>query len=346
MKCQQVLSAIVFGLTMGIPSAMMPAFAQQPGGGAAFGPQQQVARGGQRMAPGTGPARGATALAPMAPTWIPLTPTHQAYLEQILAYWEQKSSQTDRYRCTFKRWEYDPVFGPKDTFKIYSEGVIKYSSPDKGLFRVDKLLEYQAPKESGGPPTYEAPREQTGSYDHWICDGTYIYQFDQAQKKLVQNELPPEVRGQAIARGPLPFLFNAKAEDIKQRFWLQVITPNNVQGEYWLEAVPKTQEDAASFKMIHVIIDEADYLPKAMVLFDTSYVPGSRPSRTTFQFNDREVNFSILAEQLNLFHREFYEPKLPAGWTRELNKAGSAPLPPPSTAVGSVPANGPGDARR
>ncbi len=86
--------------------------------------------------------------APMAPNWIPLTPNHQQYLDQLLAYWEHKSSQTNRYRCTFKRWEYDPVFGPKDTFKTYSEGVIKYSAPDKGLFRVDTLLEYQAPKES------------------------------------------------------------------------------------------------------------------------------------------------------------------------------------------------------
>ncbi len=66
--------------------------------------------------------------------------------------------------------------------------------------------------------------------------------------------------------------------------------------------------------------------------------PGTRPSRTTFQFNDREVNFSILAEQLNLFHREFYEPKLPAGWTREVNRAESAPMPPQDSAVGSVPA--------
>jgi TIGR03009 family protein len=273
----------------------------------------------------------------MAPKWIPLAPNHQEYLDKLLAYWEHKSSQTNRYKCSFKRWEYDPVFGPKDTFKIYSEGVIKYSAPDKGLFRVDKLLEYQAPKNPGEQPTYQPPKEPTSSLDHWICDGQNVYQFDQRQKKLVQNELPPEVRGQAIGKGPLPFLFNAKSDDIKQRFWLHVITPEGTKGEYWLEAVPKTQEDAANFKMIHIIIDEADYLPKAMVLFDTSYIAGTRPSRTTFQFNDREVNFSVLAEQLNLFHREFYEPKVPAGWTREVNRVSQTPLPAQGSAVGAAP---------
>ena len=39
------------------------------------------------------------------------------------------------------------------------------------------------------------------------------------------------------------------------------------------------------------------------------------------------MNFSVLAEQLNLFHREFYEPKLPTGWTREVIPAGQASAP-------------------
>lgn len=266
--------------------------------------------------------------APMAPSWIPLSAQHQEYLDQVLAYWEHKSSQIQRYRCEFKRWEYDPVFGPKDACKTFSEGVIKYAAPDKGLFRVDRLLEYQASQNPADKPTWLPPKDQAGTYDHWVCDGRYVYQFDQQKKKLIQNELPPEVRGQAIGNGPLPFLFNAKADDIKRRFWLHVITPRDAKNEYWLEAVPKAQEDAANFKMVHVIIDEADYLPKAMVLFDTNYVAGVRPARTTFQFNNREVNFSVLAEQLNLFHREFYEPKLPSGWTRETIQAAAAPAAP------------------
>jgi TIGR03009 family protein len=346
MKRQPLLSATVVGLATWFSAAICPVLAQQPSGNAAFGPPQQVARGGDRMAAGTGLAVAPAAPAPLAPNWMPLTPNHQQYLDQLLTYWEQKSSQTTRYRCTFKRWEYDPVFGPKETFKTYSEGVIKYSAPDKGLFRVDTLLEYQPARNPGDKPTYDPPKEPTGSFDHWICDGMRVYQFDQRHKKLIQNELPPEVRGQAIGNGPLPFLFNAKADDIKRRFWLRIVTPKDIQKEYWLEAVPKTQEDAANFKMIHIIIDEVDYLPKAMVLFDTGYVAVVRPARTTFQFNDREVNFSILAEQLNLFHREFYEPKLPAGWTREVIRAGQAPMPSPDSAVGSVSARNANAARR
>jgi len=297
---------------------------------------------GRAEAPGAGAVVSgapAPAAVPQAPTWIPLAEDHQKYLDQLLAYWEHKSSQTNRYRCVFKRWEYDPVFGPKEGAKTYSEGVIKYSAPDKGLFRVDKLLEYRAPRNPGEQPSWEAPQKATNSLNHWICDGTNIYEFDQVKQELVQYTLPPEVRGQAIGKGPLPFLFNAKSDDIKRRFWLRVITPRDTKGEYWLEAVPKTQEDAANFRQIHIIIDEADYLPKAMVLFD----PAS--GRTTFQFSDREVNFSVFAQQLNLFHREFYEPKVPAGWTRRIEASVQAALPAQDPARAALPA-GDGNARR
>jgi len=252
----------------------------------------------------------------MAPSWIPLNPKQQEYLDQLLDYWEFKSSQVKRYRCKFQRWEYDPVFGPGGgKAKTYSEGIIKYSAPDKGLFRVENMLQYQPPREAGG--TEYVPADKT-LFEHWICDGQWVYQMDYPRERLVQTQLPPEMRGKAIGKGPLPFLFNAKAGDIKRRFWIHVITPPTATGEYWLEAVPRTQEDAGNFKKIHVIISEKDFLPQAMVLFDQSTGANSDPPHTTYRFVDREVNFSILAEKLNLFHREFYEPAVPPGWTKDV----------------------------
>ncbi len=287
---------------------------------------------GQVAAHGTTPVAGVALqqVAPlMSPSWIPLSAKHQQYLDQVLQYWEYKSSQVKRYRCSFRRWEYDPIFGPKDTFKTFSEGVIKYSAPDKGLFRVEKLMQYQPPRQQGGQPTFAPAAEER--FEHWICDGQWVYQFDQRLKKLVQTQLPPEMRGQAIGNGPLPFLFNAKADDIKRRFWVRIVTPPDTKKEYWLEAVPRTQDDAANFKMIHVIIDETDYLPKAMVVFDRNNAPGKTASRTTFEFTQREVNFSILAEQINIFHREFFEPAVPAGWAKDVRKW-NQPVAPPTAA--------------
>ncbi len=257
-----------------------------------------------------------------------MNPAHEQYVDQVLKYWEYKSSQVKRYRCDFRRWEYDPVFGPpSDTFKTYSEGVVKYSAPDKGLFRVDKSSEYQAPRDNGGQPSYVLASPE--KLEHWVCDGRWVWEFDYQNTRLIQTELPPEMRGQSIGNGPLPFLFNAKAEDIKRRFWIRARKPEESKNEYWLEAIPRTQQDAANFKMIHLYIDATDYLPKAMVLFGN----GKAASRTTYEFANREVNFSILAEQLNLFHREFYEPAAPSGWQKVVRKWNQSVAPPDAAAT-------------
>ncbi len=266
-------------------------------------------------------------IAIVQPKWSPLPPDHQKYIDQVLQYWEYKSSQVKRYRCVFRRWEYDHVFGPKNTFKTYSEGNVKYSAPDKGLFEVNKMLQYQAARDGEDKPSYvAAPPEM---FEHWVCDGHWVWQFDNQRKRLIQTELPPEMRGQAIGKGPLPFLFNAKADDIKSRFWVHAITPKGTQHEYWLEAVPKTREDAANFKFVHVILEEKDYLPKAIILFNQ----GNAGSKTTYEFTNREVNFSILADQLNLFHREFYEPAVPSGWVKDVQKWNEPVAPPAGPAA-------------
>jgi TIGR03009 family protein len=291
----------------------------------AWGQQSGPPANGARVARNVAPAAARPAAAnPMQPSWVPLNPAHQQHVDQVLAYWEARSNKVKRYRCKFRRWVYDPVFGPKSEVDSYSEGVIKYVAPDKGLFRVETMKKY-TPGRGGAPAEYKTVTDDR-QFDHWICDGRWVYRFDHEQKKLVQIELPPEMRGKSIGKGPLPFLFNAKADDIKRRFWIQTLTPKGVQDEYHLEAFPKTAEDANQFKKIHLILDRADYLPKAMVVYDTNFAP-ALPSRTTYEFSDREVNFNILAEKLNLFHREFFEPAVPRGWEKQVIKHNPNALP-------------------
>ena len=174
---------------------------------------------------------------PVAP--FELTPPQETYLNQILEYWEFKSRQVERFRCKFTRWEYDPVFGPRDpyTAKTESVGTIMYSAPDKGLFKVEKLFHFTAPQNAGEQPRYEERQGEVG--EHWVCDGNNVFEYNHQQKKLIQYQLPQEMAGQAISNSPLPFIFGANAKQIKQRFWMRVITPREAQGEYWLEAYPR-----------------------------------------------------------------------------------------------------------
>ena len=138
------------------------------------------------------------------------------------------------------------------------------------------------------------------------------------------------MQGKAITEGPLPFLFGAKAADIKARYWLQAITPPGSKGEYWLEAVPKTQQDAANFLKVLVIIDAKDFLPKAIDVFTPNY--DKSKIHTAYSFDKRESwgkksEFQQNLDKLRLFHAEFYAPKTPFGWKRVKDDSLAGPPP-------------------
>lgn len=277
-----------------------------------------------------------------------LTKEHQEYLDKVLEYWEHSSGQIERYRCSFTRWQYDPVFGPGPDpktgvmpAKTISTGAVKYATPDKGMYDVEKIYHYTAPKQPGGEPQYVIKDKE--EHEKWICDGSWIYEFDYPRKKLVERELPPQMRGKSISEGPLPFLFGAKKVDVKNRYWIRVITPRGRQGEYWLEAYPKFPADATSYKKVEIIIDEKDFLPKGIQIFDVNYDARRNPARTAFTFEKRQVNWFDATENklLGLFLRAFHKPKLPSGWERVVMKFQQTPPATPGASVNTtrVPVN-------
>ena len=52
-----------------------------------------------------------------------------------------------------------------------------------------------------------------------------------AEKKLKVHPLPKEMQGEAIADGPVPFIFGAKADKMKQRYWIRDVTPKEEIGQ-------------------------------------------------------------------------------------------------------------------
>ena len=180
------------------------------------------------------------------PSFLPLTTEAQQRLDQIMQFWEQRSNQVKTYSCKFYRWEYDSNFGPSNKPRTKSQGEIYYKAPDKGEFKVNSLTFHTVARDAQGKPIPGAKPvfvERPGEHgEHWICDGATIYEYDPRAKKLYERKLPPEFQGKAIVDGPLPFLFGAKADGLKQRYWLRELPPQN-DGEYWLEAFPKTKKD-------------------------------------------------------------------------------------------------------
>jgi TIGR03009 family protein len=249
-----------------------------------------------------------------------LSQNEQRRLDDVLRAWERRSQSIVRYRCTFQRWEYDPVFGPRDTFKTYSEGVIKYAAPDKGVFRVEKHLDWTPGAKPGDKPSY-VPRQVC--LEHWLCDGRWLYELDSQHQQIIQRELPAQMRAPAAATVGVPFLFGAPVEITRHRYWLRLLpVPDGAQDQHWLEADPRIRRDAARHQRLHVIIDQADFLPRGLMVFDRNFDSGKNPARTVYAFENREVNWD---DTEGSFASECGEPKVPEGWKKVVETLTESP---------------------
>jgi len=238
--------------------------------------------------------------APQAPQ---LTPEQQAALDQLLTAWEARNARVTTWSCTFYKWEYN-AWSPADASGerlAFSEstGEIKYAAPDKGLFRVKSSKQWNPEKRR-----YE-PRP-AGTGEHWVCNGSSIYEFRHPERQLRETKLPPEMQGKAISEGPLPFVFGAKAATLKRRYQMRIITPPGVTDQVWLEALPRVQVDAANFSKVELILQAADLMPFAIQI----YKPGGQ-DRDVYQFDPRT---SLIDRGLDLI-RDFSRPLTPLGYT-------------------------------
>jgi TIGR03009 family protein len=253
----------------------------------------------------------------LMPEGFPLAAPEQARVDQILDYWEHHTAKIKTYQCKFIRQNYDFVFGNKEKPKSVDVGTIRYNSPDKGLMRVDKTYDVN-PQATDPKQQYVQQDVQFGEY--WVCDGESVYQFDARTKVLTETKLAPEMRGKAIADGPLPFLFGAKADTMKQRYWIREVTPkDNPQGEYFLEATPKRQEDAANFDqlLVRLALDKGQLFPRAMQV-------DKKQAKVVYQFQDHTANDTL--HRVQGFLDSFVRPKTPLGWTKVVEDWNGAPV--------------------
>lgn len=230
-----------------------------------------------------------------------LTKEEQAELDSVLARWEKESDGVKILTATFTLFEYDAAFGaapaPGQPMKASRtcKGDIHFKAPDQGSYRITE-----------------------GGDDRWMCDGKAIYEFNAKQKTLKEYRLPAELQGKAITNGPLPFVFGAKADAMRKRYFMRVITPPDKQQQIWIEAWPRWQQDAANFHHVQVILDEKTMLPTAIRLYDPNPA-----SNKVYLFGDgMKVNGAW--DQIKGF---FVRPTTPVGWKHVVEDPPAEALP-------------------
>jgi TIGR03009 family protein len=305
---------------------------QQTGQTAVADNRGQLAAAG---APGNVPPGGAPAQPqplPVAPPFV-LSPQEQADLDALLKKWEHQSESVNVFQCTFKRVEYNPALAGGNGLQptTESEGEIKFAAPDKGLFRVISMWNLIQDPKTG---TYsKQPAEAT---EYWTCDGKSMFQVDAAKKLVIETPLPPQLQGTAITDGPLPFVFGAKSEALKARYFLRNITPpEEAKKGVWIEALPRLQKDAANFSRVDLIFGKDEMQIQAMQIYNPG-ANGQNLSRTVYTFDKQSINspWAPLAKLMGGFARPS-----PIGYTHVLQNPNptTPPAAPPKSNGGQQP---------
>lgn len=222
--------------------------------------------------------------------------------------WETVSQGTKTLTCEFKRWHYNMFAAPARTPATIAKGSVKYANPDKGMFRVETLVSFDGMDEAG-KPTYSEKPNQPG--EHWVCNGSELLEFDHAALECKIQVLPPHMQGQRIIESPLPFVFNLRAADVMQRYWVRQVAPP-ADGMILIEAYPKRQADRAQYRLVQIALDSTTYLPKALLMYAPNFNIKTAPKWDHYEFTEMKRNG--IGQQVQQFTRSFINQRPPANW--------------------------------
>ncbi len=191
-------------------------------------------------------------------------------VEQLLEFWEQKSSQVNQLYGEFERYSYDSTFGVERR----SRGRLWFAAPDNGRIDFTPMdvpaepnnVNYEKLDVNGAPYRIEAD-----SNARWICNGARVFAIDDSSHTYAEMTIPPQFQGENIIDSPLPFLFGMQAERAKQRYFISIGAMHNPDGR--LEGAPlavhvvvqpRWEQDQREWSSAEILLNKDTFLPTAI----------------------------------------------------------------------------------
>ena len=254
------------------------------------------------MAAGAGSVAHAQAPAPKAATGVParrpaqaagvpkavVDPAQARKVDDLLAEWEKRSAKIQMLDATFTRT--DVKGGPFKGRTDY-EGRALLKAPNLACLNLSKI-----------DPENKA---KTTFFQRIICTGDEVVQLDGETKTVTVFPLPKNEQQKALQEGPLPFLFDMKAAQVKERYIIEL--EQEGAKAYRLQIIPRQDIDRDAFSMARIDLNKATFLPDNLQLID----PNGKESQT-YKFKDVSANKEIAV-------RNFQRGKPPAGWKVVMN---------------------------
>ena len=172
-------------------------------------------------------------------------------MNQLLAEWEKQSKKVVSLDVVFDRIDKSEGWGNQ-----YYQGLALLQSPDLACleFRKYKL-------DANGKPIAQL---EPDPFERIVCTGNEVLQYSWDDRKIFVFPLDKEVRQKTLQQGPLPFLFNMKAADAKDRYTMSIQKQDDK--EYLIGIVPKKEIDKESFSYAFLWLSKETFLPNQLWL--------------------------------------------------------------------------------
>jgi TIGR03009 family protein len=232
--------------------------------------------------------------------------------EQLLRLWERQSTLLKDLKLSIYRidktpgWDEELHYEGSAAFKTPQLAYLDFNKVKTKLVRDPKNAKKSRVEDLIDRRTNPPTRVST-PYERIVCTGPEVwhYRFDKTQ--IFIYPLDRDAQKRALDEGPLPFLFNMKAENALSRYQM------SLQGEnekvYFVVIKPKLKEDKDNFSTAWVYLDRKFLLPVRIILF----TPDGQSTRD-FQLSKIEANQGVS-------DAKFRGEKFP-GWTVERNPDG------------------------
>jgi TIGR03009 family protein len=242
----------------------------------------------------------------------PAPPPDPAAMDQILMDWETQSAKLKSLEVSIYRIDSVPAWGEEEHYL----GSAAFRAPQLAQldFRKVKLQTKPDPKDKSKQifvPLQKNNQIVSTPYETIVCTGEEVWHYRSDVKQIIIYPLDKDQRKRAVEEGPLPFLFNMRAAEAKQRYQMVLKGENNKV--FLVMIKPLLKEDKDSFSVAWVYLDRNFLLPTRIVLVS----PDKKSSRD-FRLSDIRANRPV-------DNRKFVGVDPGKPWKIERNPGAAAP---------------------
>ena len=269
-------------------------YAQEAASGRAA---QPAARAGRTAQPTPAPAQPQAANDPAKMKWL-------------LNAWASQSAKLKTLDVRIYRIDRD--FRWKDEVHYEGRAIFKY--PNLAYLDFSELkLAPNAKGQLAPVPDPNNPKARLKTrVETVVCAKDAVWQYLYKGKQIFIFPLAKGERQRALDEGPLPFLFNMKAQEAEARYDM-TLEGENAQ-YYLVKVVPKLDEDKESFRFALLYLEKTYLLPAEIKLLS----PDGKSSRDFLLSNPK-------ANKENEIDPKIFEGGVYKGWAVQKNPAADAP---------------------